>query len=189
LRENLAQVPVYPAGRTLDAALVDTVVADLRRRDSSLSSVPCSRDNTAGVFVDLNDDNIDEFVLLHPYAGTVFENRNGAWVRIGSLVTDETASSPLKMADAALRLKRISIWRQPRIESRNSRIRLMNAHIRKRTWRELGSGNPRLLQRRSRNVAARAALEVLKCVTALPDTIFGVTRSRRPRLHPLLLSA
>jgi len=103
IRKSLASVSVYPHGRTLDGALMDVVVADLLRSGSGLSGVPCSRDNSAGVFVDLNDDNIDEFVLLQQYGGTVYENHNGSWVRIGSLVTDATTSPPLKLLDTLTR--------------------------------------------------------------------------------------
>jgi len=99
IRENLACVSIYPQSRTVDAALMDVVVADLLARRSVLP-FPCSRDNAAGVFVDLNDDNSDEFVLLQQFGGPVFENRNGTWVRIGSLVTDANASSPLNLLDA-----------------------------------------------------------------------------------------
>jgi hypothetical protein len=99
IRENLAGVSIYPQGRNVDAALMDVVVADLLARRSVLP-FPSSRDNAAGVFVDLNDDNSDEFVLLQQFGGPVFENRNGTWVRIGSLVTDANASSPLKLPDA-----------------------------------------------------------------------------------------
>ena len=65
----------------------------LEQQNMWLAGVPCSRDNSAGVFVDLNGDGIDEFVLLRQFGGTAFENRNGTWVRIGTLVTDASGTS------------------------------------------------------------------------------------------------
>jgi len=92
LRANLASVAIYPEGRTLEPGLIDTVVADQLRHASVLAGMECSRDNTAGVFVDLNGDGTDEFVLLHVYGGTAYEHRDGAWVRIGNVVADPANS-------------------------------------------------------------------------------------------------
>jgi hypothetical protein len=85
LRDILAKLPIYPAGRTLDPKLVDALVAHFRAQGPALTAAQCSPDNAAGVFVDLNDDGVEEFVLLQLYSGAAFENQDGRWVRIGSV--------------------------------------------------------------------------------------------------------
>jgi hypothetical protein len=45
-------------------------------------------ESTAGIFVDLNEDKIDEFVLLTPYRGRVYEVRLGKWVNVGDVFLD-----------------------------------------------------------------------------------------------------
>jgi len=85
LRDILAKIPIYPVGRILDPKLVDALVAQMSMRGSEFAGPPCSPDNSAGLFVDLNDDNVEEFVLLRLADSPVFEYHNGIWVRVGSL--------------------------------------------------------------------------------------------------------
>jgi hypothetical protein len=42
-----------------------------------------------GIFIDLNRDGSDEFVLLRPFGGLLFaKDGNGGWVRAGHLALD-----------------------------------------------------------------------------------------------------
>jgi hypothetical protein len=56
--------------------LIDTLKTDLSRPGS---------EGTAGIFIDLNEDKIDEFVLLTPYRGRVYQDRLGKWVYVGDV--------------------------------------------------------------------------------------------------------
>jgi hypothetical protein len=50
-------------------------------------------DGTAGIFIDLNADKIDEFVLLTPYRGRVYEVRLGKWVNVGDVFFDSRGAT------------------------------------------------------------------------------------------------
>jgi Domain of unknown function (DUF4153) len=86
----LKKLRVYPAGRTLDQALIDALMKDLGRPGGELSYLNLfpSGESTAGLFIDLNADKIDEFVLLTPYRGRVYEARLGKWVNVGDVLLD-----------------------------------------------------------------------------------------------------
>jgi hypothetical protein len=78
VRELISKLPIYPQGRALDPGLIDKLVDDLTKPGSDLgagsNSIP-----SAGIFIDLNDDNVDEFVFMTPFRGRVYENREGKW--------------------------------------------------------------------------------------------------------------
>ncbi len=84
-RESLVKLTIYPAGRTLDPALVDAVAAqEFQGRIGAMPQL-CAPDNSAGLFVDLNGDGVEEFILLFQYGGPAFEHRDGQWVYIGNV--------------------------------------------------------------------------------------------------------
>ena len=85
LRKALAQLSLYPAGRTLDPKLVDYVVDNRSQFGLDMGANPLTADNTAGVFIDLDGDGVEEFVLLHVYNGYIVELRDGHWLRGGTL--------------------------------------------------------------------------------------------------------
>jgi hypothetical protein len=93
LRKGLADIPIYPAGRTLDPALVDAVVAHQRAAGNGFANPPCTHDTSAGIFIDLNGDNVDEFILLRQYGGSAFEDRNGTWVFVGNVSGQKPAAT------------------------------------------------------------------------------------------------
>jgi len=70
---------IYPASRTLDSDLRRALLADLR--NPSHSSVYPDKD-VVGVFIDLNDDAIDEFVLQAASSGLVYQTKLGHWARV-----------------------------------------------------------------------------------------------------------
>jgi hypothetical protein len=85
---NVAQLVgtlrIYPEGRTLDQALVEKLVADLSKPTGAMSVAVPNDQTTAGLFIDLNGDGIEEFVFLTPLRGRVYENRAGKWTAIGA---------------------------------------------------------------------------------------------------------
>jgi hypothetical protein len=86
----LKKLRIYPAGRTLDEGLIDTLKTDLSRPGGELgffNLVP-GGESAAGIFIDLNEDKIDEFVFLTPYRGRVYEVRLGKWVNVGVVLLD-----------------------------------------------------------------------------------------------------
>jgi hypothetical protein len=83
--DRLDRLPVFPPGRTLDPKLTELLISDLRRPGSYLNVQGPSGEGAAGVYVDLNNDGIDEFVLLTPFRGRAYANRLGVWVYLGDV--------------------------------------------------------------------------------------------------------
>jgi Domain of unknown function (DUF4153) len=83
---QLEKLPIFPAGRVLDKALIDAIKSS--RNDSAYRfyfDQPTNKD--VGIFIDLNRDGSDEFVLLRPMNGLLFaKDDHGGWVRAGHLV-------------------------------------------------------------------------------------------------------
>jgi hypothetical protein len=63
--------------------------------------LPTSRETVAGVFADLDGDGVEEFVLLTPAGGPVYQKRSAGWEHIGrvyprrSITTWETLRDSL----------------------------------------------------------------------------------------------
>ncbi len=79
----VARLPIYPAGRTLDPDLARTLVADWGKPQFGMFGMPQSNEMIVGVFADLDGDGVDEFILLRPGGGPVYQYRSGHWVYIG----------------------------------------------------------------------------------------------------------
>jgi hypothetical protein len=79
-------MPVYPAGRALDAQLAATVVAELQKPENSLLRNATHR-SFAGLYVDLRGDGVEELVVLSdgPGAGLLFEPHEGQWRAAGHI--------------------------------------------------------------------------------------------------------
>src|SRR5262249_22150287 len=73
---QLSSSRLFPLGRTLDPGLKAVLVGDWE----IIGSYPQPR---CGLFVDLDADGVDEFVLLGNYKGWVYQNKAGHWERIG----------------------------------------------------------------------------------------------------------
>ncbi|HEX4268829.1 MAG TPA: hypothetical protein VHY36_13145 [Steroidobacteraceae bacterium] len=87
----VAKLPLYPAGRTLDPELARVLAADwsgLRPWAGPENVVRLA----AGVFVDLNGDGADEFVILSRSEGSLYQNRGGHWVYVGALYPEEVTT-------------------------------------------------------------------------------------------------
>jgi hypothetical protein len=79
----VAQLRIFPAGRTLEPELAAKLAADLNSLQSFVPGDPTTQ--SAGVFADLNGDHADEFVFLYPGHGLIYEKRYGQWQAVGQM--------------------------------------------------------------------------------------------------------
>ena len=86
-RAIVAKLPIYPVGRTLDPDLSQHLVADWQRYRPWVSVANVVQ-TTAGVFVDLEGNGVDDFVLLSAAGGLVYQNRGGHWRFAGTLLAE-----------------------------------------------------------------------------------------------------
>jgi hypothetical protein len=86
-----AKLVVYPTGRALDTNLAAHIAADLGK---SVVVIPSPWwEESAGLYIDLDGDDVEEFVLLFIGGGLVYENRDGQWARVGRLYVTKPSSS------------------------------------------------------------------------------------------------
>lgn len=123
--ELLARLAVFPAGRAIDADLRTTVIADLRMPENAFPSPAIYGSDVAGLYVDLNGDGVDQFVLLTVAGGYVYQNHDGQWHRVGRVyVTGPISSwqallSGLTKGDVSARNPQ---WKELWIGSRRFRV-------------------------------------------------------------------
>ena len=86
-RAVVAKLPLYPTGRTLDPDLSQRLATDWNRFRPWVGTDNVVQ-TTAGVFIDLQGDGTDEFVLLSVYGGPVYQNRGGHWQYVGLLFAE-----------------------------------------------------------------------------------------------------
>jgi hypothetical protein len=98
--EMLSKLILFPAGRTLDPDLADKLAADLRAPGNDIALRISSEQSAAGIFIDLNNDGIDEFVFLTPFRGRAYENRLGHWQYLGDVSLRADDPSNLSLAGA-----------------------------------------------------------------------------------------
>ena len=87
---DMAKLPLYPAGHKLDPQLSQLLTADWNDFNRFVGAASIAH-AAAGVFIDLDGDGTDEFILLIPWGGRVYQNRNGHWEYIGALRSDGRA--------------------------------------------------------------------------------------------------
>lgn len=102
MRADLAKMPVYPGGSVLDEELVETISKDLEKPDRRFAFRGLG-DKAVGIYVDLNADGTDEFVILTKDSGVVYERQAGRWVPAGNIVP-EFAYSARRDLDLAAEL-------------------------------------------------------------------------------------
>jgi Domain of unknown function (DUF4153) len=85
--EVLAKLHIFPADRTLDPDLKDELTSDLLKPENGFTFQHLSEQGVAGIYVELNDDNSDEFVFLTSNRGLVYEKREGHWLLVGAMTT------------------------------------------------------------------------------------------------------
>jgi hypothetical protein len=88
----VARLRIFPAGRTLDENLREVLTADLTSPSKGFV-FRNSLDKAAGIYINLNGDNSEEFVFLTDKSGLVYAHRAGQWVLAGSLYVDLSISS------------------------------------------------------------------------------------------------
>jgi hypothetical protein len=94
----LNKLHVFPNGRALDQALRERLAADLQVPRNDLGLRTPANESAAGIFIDLNDDGIDEFILLTPFRGRAYENQLGTWRYLGDVAL--RSNDPANMAFA-----------------------------------------------------------------------------------------
>jgi hypothetical protein len=91
--DSLAKLRIYPAGRTLDQDLTDRLGADLRDPQYRAGFEQLDGPGVAGIFVDLNGDHSEEFVLARAFSrGLVYERRAGQWVLAATINRQSAAA-------------------------------------------------------------------------------------------------
>jgi hypothetical protein len=81
--EALAKLKVYPEGRSLDPELSQKLLADLAAPENRYIRTSADGQESVGLFVDLNGDGADEFVLLNAFGGRVYQKGSGGWQNVG----------------------------------------------------------------------------------------------------------
>ena len=76
---QLADIVLKPDGRHLDAALLE-----LLQKDPAMAGASTPDARLTGIFIDLNDDQKDEFVLLLGSRGALYRHEQ-TWMRVGTL--------------------------------------------------------------------------------------------------------
>jgi len=93
VEQLLAQLAVYPTGRSMEPELAARVVEDLGKAGGSLPYPLKSLQESAGLYVDLDGDGVDEFAILARNGGTVYQRRDSRWTLIGTLYIQQSAAS------------------------------------------------------------------------------------------------
>ncbi len=98
LPKLIDELAVYPAGRHIKYTLRSQLLTDMIKNDYRFYFFTQNTEVAAGVFVDLNNDHIDEFLLLTPSHGIVYEKDNNEWKFVGqvNLNTKEKSQSSFK---------------------------------------------------------------------------------------------
>lgn len=97
----LDKLVIFPAGRTLDPGLRQALVTDLKRPEYSYR-FQAGSGTCAGLYIDLDGDGAEEFVLLGAGGGLLYKDRNAIWQRSAELTADHPAGAwALVRADLA----------------------------------------------------------------------------------------
>jgi len=83
--EVLANLHVYPAGRSLDPDLKAVLHADLLKPENGFAYEHLSADRVAGIYVALSVTHADNFVFMDASHGLVYDQRDGHWALVGKL--------------------------------------------------------------------------------------------------------
>ncbi|MDB6045308.1 MAG: putative transrane protein [Gammaproteobacteria bacterium] len=118
----IKQLPIYPAGRNLDAALVQALKKPSGPEGGIFTSNWATSDQRAGLFVDLNGDGSDEFVLLDVNGGSVYSHQDVDWKYVGHLYPQQ------------------SLGRTPSWPELLELLRLQQTAAKSPQWKDLGIG-------------------------------------------------
>lgn len=73
-------VRLFPEGRSMDTGLQDALKQIAQTRGEGFAMVDSG---VAGVFVDLDDDGVEEFIMLNQYGGVTLSLRKDRWEKVG----------------------------------------------------------------------------------------------------------
>lgn len=96
--EVINRLAIYPDGRTLDMELRKAVIDDLKETPPNFS---IANSQLIGLFVDLNRDGVDEFVLQSYYSGRVYAGHGGRWAPVAETHIKNRASSKKNIQEKA----------------------------------------------------------------------------------------
>lgn len=96
----VAKLDVYPVGRSLETGLHDVLIADLSKTGIVYPFQHLETQEAVGVFVDLNGDATDEFVLQAANNGLVYQQQSGQWQRVAWTRPQEHSASYENLANA-----------------------------------------------------------------------------------------
>jgi hypothetical protein len=121
----IAKLPIYPAGRSLDPGLAEVLAEDWNKPAKIQFGLFAPDLKAVGLFADLDGDGTDEFILLTPAGGPVYQVRAGRWEYIGGLYS-EGAGLPWSEVLAQLARGNIATtmpqWRDVKLGSQRLRV-------------------------------------------------------------------
>ena len=88
-----AKLDVYPKGAVIDAALKQALHADVAGPSAPRAYILGNNEHPAGLFVDMNGDDIQEFVLLGSTQSALYQKQGEAWQYAGLLSPPNYAAS------------------------------------------------------------------------------------------------
>jgi hypothetical protein len=136
---RVADLTLYPSGRTLDPQLASELAADwaAAARDGRF---PLEGKEAVGIFADLDGDGVEEFVLLGVYGGPVYQKRSARWEYVGLIQPPDTVHFPAS-AWKVLRpnFRSISSWDALRADLDSGKIAAASPR-----WQDLVVGAQRL---------------------------------------------
>jgi hypothetical protein len=91
----LSALKVYPTGRTLDASLAAAIKKDIEKAPYVFANITGTEHPASGLYVDLNGDGIDEFVIFGCCAGIAYQHRTDGWSQIGNVRAVHPATTPI----------------------------------------------------------------------------------------------
>lgn len=91
IRADLAKLRIYPGGRALDKDMIEALSRELEKPNSGFAFQEIGA-KAVGLFINLNADQADEFVLLTKDHGVVFERQAGQWLPAGNVYRRDVPS-------------------------------------------------------------------------------------------------
>jgi hypothetical protein len=126
VRKSLGKALIYPADHTLGNTLVEALVAKWKTEPDTTLNQDCAMGNCFGIFVDLNSDGVEEFVLVSTNLGWAFEQHDGEWRSIGRVWNQTPAGKAWQQVrDAVVRGEISAVtpqWHELSIGGRRFRV-------------------------------------------------------------------
>lgn len=84
-RSVLASLVTYPMGRALNADLAIAIERDMQKEPYAFVSMTDAKHPALGLYIDLNGDGVEEFVMFGCCSGVAYQHRKDGWSRIGNI--------------------------------------------------------------------------------------------------------